>query len=105
MTVQKKYDRKEKRRNEPVSEQVVPKSWERTNTGTRRRNATFKIKAFEEKDNRKTEERMRNNPYKDLPPLECRPDDSLYRMNPAQLESELQNIQRLVDRIPPEVLA
>ena len=27
------------------------------------------------------------------------------RMERAKLESELQNIQRLVDRIPPEVLA
>ena len=27
---------------------------------------------------------MRNNPYKDLPPLERRPDGSLYRMTPAQ---------------------
>ncbi len=27
---------------------------------------------------------MRNNPYKDLPPLERKPDGSLYRMNPAQ---------------------
>ena len=27
---------------------------------------------------------MRNNLYKDLPPLERRPDGSLYRMNPAQ---------------------
>ncbi|HBG6634933.1 TPA: conjugal transfer protein, partial [Clostridioides difficile] len=25
---------------------------------------------------------MRNNPYKDLPPLERRPDGSLYRMTP-----------------------
>ena len=27
---------------------------------------------------------MKNNPYKDLPPLERRPDGSLYRMTPAQ---------------------
>ena len=27
------------------------------------------------------------------------------RMERAKLESELQNIQRLIDRIPPEVLA
>ncbi|HBN6091383.1 TPA: conjugal transfer protein, partial [Clostridioides difficile] len=26
---------------------------------------------------------MRDNPYKDLPPLERRPDGSLYRMTPA----------------------
>ena len=27
---------------------------------------------------------MKNNPYKNLPPLERRPDGSLYRMTPAQ---------------------
>ena len=27
---------------------------------------------------------MRDNPYKDLPPLERKPDGSLYRMTPAQ---------------------
>ena len=27
---------------------------------------------------------MKNTPYKDLPPLERRPDGSLYRMTPAQ---------------------
>ena len=27
---------------------------------------------------------MRDNPYKRLPPIERRPDGSLYRMNPAQ---------------------
>lgn len=32
----------------------------------------------------KWEGHMRNNPYKDLPPLERKPDGSLYRMNPAQ---------------------
>ena len=32
----------------------------------------------------KWRERMRDNPYKDLPPLERRPDGSLYRMTPAQ---------------------
>ena len=32
----------------------------------------------------KWRERMKNNPYKDLPPLERRPDGSLYRMTPAQ---------------------
>lgn len=56
----------------------------RTNAGTRRRNVVFRIKAFGENGERKTEERMRNNPYKDLPPLERKPDGSLYRMNPAQ---------------------
>ncbi len=30
---------------------------------------------------------MRDNPYKDLPPLERRPDGSLYRMTPAQRET------------------
>ena len=27
---------------------------------------------------------MRENPYKRLPPIECKPDGSLYRMTPAQ---------------------
>ena len=27
---------------------------------------------------------MRENPYKRLPPIECRQDGSLYRMTPAQ---------------------
>ncbi len=49
-----------------------------------RRNAAFRRKNFGENGNRKTEGRMRNNPYKDLPPLERKPDGSLYCMNPAQ---------------------
>ena len=32
----------------------------------------------------KWRERMRDSPYKDLPPLERKPDGSLYRMTPAQ---------------------
>ena len=37
---------------------------------------------------------MRNNPYKDLPPLERRPDGSLYRMTPAQRKQAASLIRR-----------
>jgi len=37
---------------------------------------------------------MRDNPYKDLPPLECRPDGSLYRMTPAQRKQAASLIRR-----------
>ena len=40
--------------------------------------------AFRGERLQETEERMKNSLYKDLPPLERRPDGSLYRMNPAQ---------------------
>ena len=51
--------------------------------GTRRRNGAGSL--FGENGNGKqTEGRMRNNPYKDLPPLERRPDGTHYRMTPAQ---------------------
>lgn len=37
---------------------------------------------------------MRDNPYKDLPPLERRPDGSLYRMTPAQRKQAASLIRR-----------
>ena len=37
---------------------------------------------------------MRDNPYKDLPPLERRPDGSLYRMAPAQRKQAASLIRR-----------
>ena len=37
---------------------------------------------------------MRDNPYKDLPPLERRPDGSLYRMTPAQRNRRASLIRR-----------
>ena len=37
---------------------------------------------------------MRDNPYKDLPPLERRPDSSLYRMTPAQRKQATRLIRR-----------
>ena len=37
---------------------------------------------------------MRNNLYKDLPPLERRPDGSLYRMTPAQRKQAASLIRR-----------
>ena len=37
---------------------------------------------------------MRDNPYKDLPPLERRPNGSLYRMTPAQRKQAASLIRR-----------
>ncbi|MCG4611023.1 DUF3801 domain-containing protein [Anaeromassilibacillus senegalensis] len=37
---------------------------------------------------------MRDNPYKDLPPLERRPDGSLYRMTPAQKKQAASLVRR-----------
>ena len=37
---------------------------------------------------------MRDNPYKDLPPLESRPDGSLYCMTPAQRKQAAENRKR-----------
>ena len=37
---------------------------------------------------------MRDNPYQDLPPLERRPDGSLYRMTPAQRKQAASLIRR-----------
>ena len=79
------------KRNTPAGEapqratsgQNVPKSGERAKAGTRRRNGVGSL--FGKNGNGKqTEGRMRNNPYKDLPPLERRPDGTHYRMTPAQ---------------------
>ena len=56
---------------------------ERANAGTRRRNGAGSL--FGENGNGKqTEGRMKENPYKRLPPLERRPDGTPYRMTPAQ---------------------
>ena len=41
-------------------------------------------KDFRRERQKKTEERMKNSLYKNLPPLERRTNGSLYRMNPAQ---------------------
>ena len=79
------------KRNPPAGEapqratsgQNVPKSGERANAGTRRRNGAGSLFGANGKSE-KWRERMRDNPYKDLPPLERRPDGSLYRMTPAQ---------------------
>ena len=79
------------KRNTPAGEapqratsgQNVPKSGERANAGTRRRNGAGSL--FGENGNGKqTEGRMKENPYKRLPPLERRPDGTPYRMTPAQ---------------------
>ena len=47
-----------------------------------------------ERQSEKWRERMRDNPYKDLPPLERRPDGSLYRMTPAQRKQAVSLIHR-----------
>ena len=51
---------------------------------------------FSEERQRKAKwrERMRDNPYKDLPPLERRPNGSLYRMTPAQRKQAASLIRR-----------
>lgn len=82
MTVRKGIPQQEKHRKEPASGQVVPKCGERANAGTHRRNEAGSL--FGENGKRKMEERMRDNPYKRLPPLERRPGGFLYRMTPAQ---------------------
>ena len=56
---------------------------ERANAGTRRRNGAGSLFG----ENGKSEKRrdyMKSNPYKNLPPLERRPDGTPYRMTPAQ---------------------
>ena len=79
------------KRNTPAGEapqgatsgQNVPKSGERANAGTRRRNGAGSLFG-ENGKSEKWRERMRDNPYKDLPPLERKPDGTLCRMTPAQ---------------------
>ena len=78
------------KRNTPAGEapqratsgQNVPKSGERANAGTRRRNGAGSLSGRTAKE--KWREHMRENPYKRLPPIERRQDGSLYRMTPAQ---------------------
>ena len=89
------------KRNTPAGEalqratlgQNVPKSGERANAGTRRRNGAGSLFG-ENGKSEKWRERMRDNPYKDLPPLERRPDGSLYRMTPAQRKQAASLIRR-----------
>ena len=79
------------KRNTPAGEapqratsgQNVPKSGERANAGTRRRNGAGSLFG-ENGKSEKWREHMRENPYKRLPPIERRQDGSLYRMTPAQ---------------------
>ena len=79
------------KRNTPAGEalqratsgQNVPKSGERANAGTRRRNGAGSLFGENGKSG-KTEGRMKDNPYKRLPPLERKPDGTLCRMTPAQ---------------------
>ena len=83
--------RQGKHRKEPTSGHFVQRSLrdnfsricgERASAGTRRRNGAGSL--FRENGKKEMEERMRDNPYKRLPPLERKPGSFLYRMNPAQ---------------------
>ena len=92
MTVRKGIPRQGKHRKEPTSGHFVQRSLrenlsrscgERANAGTRRRNGAGSLFG-ENGKSEKWRERMRDNPYKDLPPLERKPDGTLCRMTPAQ---------------------
>ena len=103
MTVRKGIPRLGKHRKEPdfwtlcpevTSGQVVPKLWgacQRRNTPQKWGRKPFR---GERQRKAKRRERMRDNPYKDLPPLERRPDGSLYRMTPAQRKQAASLIRR-----------
>ena len=91
MTVRKGMPRQGKHRKEPTSGHFVQRSLrdnlsricgERASAGTRRRNGAGSL--FRENGKKEMEERMRDNPYKRLPPLERKPGSFLYRMTPAQ---------------------
>ena len=92
MTVRKGIPRQGKHRKEPISGYFVQRSLrdnlsrscgERANAGTRRRNGAGSLFGENGKSG-KTEGRMKDNPYKRLPPLERKPDGTLCRMTPAQ---------------------
>ena len=92
MTVRKGIPRQGKHRKEPTSGHFVQRSLrdnlsrscgERANAGTRRRNEAGSLFGANGKSE-KWREHMRENPYKRLPPIERKPDGSLYRMTPAQ---------------------
>ena len=102
MTVRKEIPRPGKHRKETdfwtlcpevTSGQVSRSCGERANAGTRRRNGAGSLFGANGKSE-KWRERMRDNPYKDLPPLERRPDGSLYRMTPAQRKQAASLIRR-----------
>ena len=66
-----------------TSGQNVPKSGERANVGTRRRNGAGSLFGENGKSG-KRRDYMKSNPYKNLPSLERKPDGTPYRMTPAQ---------------------
>ena len=86
MTVRKRIPRLGKHRKEPDFGTKCPEVW----------GACQSWKSFRGKRQRKTRwrERRIDNPYKDLPPLERRPDGSLYRMTPAQRKQAASLIRR-----------
>ena len=94
MTVRKGIPRLGKHRKEPDFGTKCPEA-----TGsvpTLEHAAGMGQETFSEERQRKAKwrERMRDNPYKDLPPLERRPDGSLYRMTPAQRKQAASLIRR-----------
>ena len=94
MTVRKGIPRLGKHRKEPDFETKCPEA--AGSVPTPEHAAGMGQETFSEERQRKAKwrERMRDNPYKDLPPLERRPDGSLYRMTPAQRKQAASLIRR-----------
>ena len=94
MTVRKGIPRLGKHRKEPDFGTKCPEA--AGSVPTPEYAAGMGQEAFSERTatENKWRERMRDNPYKDLPPLERRPDGSLYRMTPAQRKQAASLIRR-----------
>ena len=93
MTVRKGIPRLGKHRKEPDFETKCPEA--AGSVPTPEHAAGMGQEAFSGRTAKeKWRERMRNNLYKDLPPLERRPDGSLYRMTPAQRKQAASLIRR-----------
>ena len=92
MTVRKGIPRQGKHRNEPLRDKM---SRSPGSVPTLEHAAGMGQEAFSGRTAKeKWRERMRDNPYKDLPPLERRPNGSLYRMTPAQRKQAASLIRR-----------
>ncbi len=82
MTVRKGIPRQGKHRNEPLRDKM---SRSPGSVPTLEHAAGMGQEAFSGRTAKeKWREHMRENPYKRLPPIERKPDGSLYRMTPAQ---------------------
>ena len=82
MTVRKGIPRQGKHRNEPLRDKM---SRSPGSVPTPEHAAEMGQEAFSGRTAKeKWREHMRENPYKRLPPIECKQDGSLYRMTPAQ---------------------